>query len=68
MMAFQQYLDLGPTSMQLHTGLHPTGGGRDPCEVVCWTCRYRELAPNWAAAIRLANQHDWEHNQQGGNR
>jgi len=63
--SFQQFLDLGDNGARLHAGLHPTGGWRDPVEVVCSTCAYRELAPNWAAAKTIAARHDWTHNKGG---
>jgi hypothetical protein len=64
-MSFQQFLDLGATSERLHAGLHPSGRWRDPVEVICSTCGYREWAPNWEAARTLAARHDWTHNKAG---
>jgi hypothetical protein len=61
-MPFQPFLNLGVNGERLHAGLHPTGGRRDPCDVICWTCGYRKTVATWDAAVTVAARHDREHN------
>lgn len=60
---FQQFLDLQYLPPRLYTGLHPTGGRDEPCDVKCSACSYTATAPNWTAARNLAAAHDWDHDR-----
>jgi hypothetical protein len=59
---FQPLLDFEPRgTLRLYALLYPSGTWTEPCEIMCNTCDYREIAPTCEIARTLAGQHDRTH-------
>ena len=60
---FQPVLDFEPIgTLRLCALLYPSGTWKEPCDIICNTCTYRETCPTCDLARTLAAQHDRDHN------